>query len=229
MANALGIVNAFVAVLPAGALFFLAYGRYDGSFRDQTVFLHFMGGLLLGGLLGFATLATYATGAILVHVLLPPLLYPVAILSIQNRRKWQGDRHAVFNAGAMGLGVAAMVSFSFLYVVVTDLTPARVGQGVLLATSMAFLLFGLGLLVGDAVRRKSPFRSVFVGAAILLAPAVFLEEYFREQAWLWLVLLVASGAVFAYAANQKLLPEGLEEDGRRERRRRRKGERSLPP
>lgn len=217
--DSLSILRPLVALLPAGLLFFLSYGRYDGAFRDQTVFLHFMGGLLLGGFLGFVILVLYSTNAALVQVLLPALLFPISITSIANRRKWQAEPHAVFNGGAIGLGAAVTVSLSFVYVIVTVLDWAAVGQALALATALAGLLLGIGLLSGDAVRRKKPFRGALMGSAILLAPAVFLEEFFQSSAWLWLVLLVVYGLVFGIAAQKRLLPQGLSDESRRERRR----------
>jgi uncharacterized membrane protein len=225
MVNALSLVNALVAILPAGVVFFTAYGRYDGHFRDQTVFLHFMGGLLMGGLLGFLTLLLYAIDAPLLQVVFPALLYPVALVAVANRKKWQGERHAVFNGGALGLGVAVMMAFSLLFARVTELTADRVGQGLLLSVSLAGLFFGLGLLAGDGARRKKPFRVALLGTAILIAPVVFLEEFFRSGAWLWVILLAAYGAILAVAAERKLFVEGLDEDARRKRRRARRGAR----
>src|SRR5688500_3124262 len=112
MVNWVPIVAASMAAIPAAGVFFAAYGRYDGTFRDNVVFLYFIGGLVLGGLLGFLTLLLYGTTATLVQVAGVALLYPISLVAAVNRRKWQGQRHAVFNGGAAGLGTAVMLSFS---------------------------------------------------------------------------------------------------------------------
>lgn len=225
LANPLSLVNALVAMLPAATIFFLAYGRYDGHFRDQTVFLHFIGGLILGGLLGAATLLLYSIDAALLQLLFPALLYPVALVSVVNRRAWQGERHAVFNGGALGLGVAVMMAFSLLFARIQVLAWDTVGQGLLLSVGLAALFFALGLLMGDGVRRKRPFRVAIMGTAILFAPALFLEEFFRSGAWIWVLLLATYAGIFAFAANRRLLIQGLSDESRKVRRRERRARR----
>lgn len=210
---------AFLAVIPVGAVFFLAYGRYDGAFRDNVVFLYFMGGLLMGAFLGIVTLFALNLGALII-VLILALFYPIALVAGVNRRKWQGERHAVFNGGAFGLGAALMLSFTLLFRAFPTLSVNVVAQGVLLSLGIATLFFGLGLLAGNAVRVKKQLRIALMGTAILVAPAVFLEEYMKSKAWLWLVLLVAYGLIFAIGAERKLLIEGVEPEDRKSRRRR---------
>lgn len=222
LADPQSIVNALVAVLPAGVIFFVAYGRYDGAFRDQTVFLHFIGGMLLGAFLGFLTLLLYSIDAPLLQVLFPALLYPLAIVSVVNRKAWQGERHAIFNGGAVGLGVSVMMGFSLIFALRAGMSAAAVGQTLLLATGLAGILFGLGLLVGDAVRRKKPFRAAIMGTAILIAPSVILVELFQSRYLLWGILLAVYGMVFAIAAERRLLAQGISDEARRERRRRRR-------
>lgn len=210
---------AFLAVIPVGAVFFLAYGRYDGAFRDNVVFLYFMGGLLMGAFLGIVTLFALNLGALII-VLILALFYPIALVAGVNRRKWQGERHAVFNGGAFGLGAALMLSFTLLFRAFPTLSVTVIAQGVLLSLGIATLFFGLGLLAGNAVRMKKQLRVALMGTAILLAPAVFLEEYMKSKAWLWLALLVAYGLIFAVAAERRLLIEGVEPEDRKSRRRR---------
>lgn len=255
MVNWVPIVSATAAALPAAAIFFVAYGRYDGAFRDNVVFLYFMGGLLMGGFLGLATIFLFGSNAPLLQVVGIALLYPIALVAVANRRKWQGDRHAVFNGGAAGLGAAVMLSFSVLYTLlarpmqvaqaaanqaVRDATgdakavapavdsvpyafdPQVLPGGVVLAIALAGLMFGLGLLAGNAVRVKKQIRIALLGTATFLAPAIFLEEYLRSRAWLWVVLLLAYGAVFGIGAERRLLVEGIEPEMRKRMRRRKR-------
>ena len=226
MAQLVTLANAILAVLPPAAVFFLAYGRYDGAFRDNVVFIYFIGGLLMGGLLGFISLIALGSGiGALVLVLLLALFYPIAVVAGINRRKWQGERHAVFNGGAFGLGIAVMLGFTFLYWLSTN-TAAHAGfrvdtglRGLALGATLAGLFFGMGLLAGDAVRRRVQLRTALLGTAVLIAPSVFLVEYFTSQAWLWLVLLLAYSAIFGILAERRLLIQGVEDEARKQRRR----------
>lgn len=253
MVNWIPIVSAALAAIPAAAIFFVAYGRYDGSFQDRSVFLFFIGGLILGGFLGFLALFMLNVLQPLVQVIGLALLLPIGIVAAINRRKWQGERHAIFNGGAAGLGVAVMMGFSFLYfraqrpyaaaqaeaqrmweaagnanaapaidTVAYAFNGTILLQGILLAIGLAGIFFGVGLLAGDGVRRKKQFQAAFLGTATLLAPVIFLEEYFRGGLTFWTALLAAYGAIFAFAAERRLLIEGVEENARKQRRRARR-------
>lgn len=258
MADFVTLADAVIAVVPAAALFFAAYGRYDGMFRDNVVFLHFIGGLLVGGLLGVVSLFAFsAVDAPLITVVIVALFYPITLVLGINRRKWQGERHAVFNGGALGLGAAVMVSLSILYkqtLTLRALAPGVLGitalpdgtfrpedadairayvnaqfwtapnlaQDLLLAAAFAGVLFGLGLLAGDGVRRRKAIPTALLGTAIVLPVAVFLEEYVQGRVWLWVGLMLAYGAVFAILAERRLFIEGISEDDRKALRRRKR-------
>lgn len=267
LVNWVPLIAAALAALPAGIVFFVAYGRYDGAFRDNVVFIYFIGGLAVGGFLGLFSLVLFGANAVLISILGVALLYPITLVLAINRRKWQGERHAVFNGGAAGLGAAVMMGMAFIYSKMqaplaaaqaaadaaqraknetdasgffittappVDSTPYAFNgsldvQAILLAIALAGIMFGLGLLAGDAVRRKKQIRVALTGTAILIAPAVFLEEYWNSAAlnsppWLWLVLLVVYGSIFGIAAERKLLVLGVTDDERRQRRRRARAE-----
>lgn len=228
MAQLLTLANAVVAVLPAAAVFFWAYGRYDGMFRDNVVFLYFIGGLLMGGFLGFMTLLAYSSLGALVAIVLIMVLLPMGLTAGIDRRKWQGERHAIFNGGAFGLGVSVMFAFSLLFYAYRSFSWIGLGQGLLVATGLAGLFFGLGLLAGNGVRLRTQFRLAFLGMAIVLAPVVFLGQIVSElvtgHAWLFPALLALYGAIVGVAAERRLLIEGIAPDSRKERRRRQRAE-----
>lgn len=220
MVDVVSLVMAFIAIIPVGTIFFLAYGRYDGTFRDNVVFLYFMGGLGVGAVLGVFTLFALNLGAFLTLLSLA-LFYPIALVAAINRRKWQGERHAVFNGGALGLGASLMLAFTLLFRYNRELDASIVGRSILLSLGLAALFFGMGLMAGNAVRLKRQFRVSLLGTAILVPPIVILLEYLKgEQAWLWVVLLAAYGSILAVAIERKLLLEGVEPDMRKKMRRR---------
>lgn len=174
-----GLLYAVLAVLPPAAVFFAAYGKYDGAFRDNVVFLYFLGGLGMGFVLGFLSIVALGGLAPLMTVILLAALYPVSLVVGINRRKWQGERHAVFNGGAFGLGVSLMLGFTFLYVLFArrGITASNAMQALLLCVGVAGVLFGLGLLAGNGVRLRTPFRGALLGSALLLVPAIFLVSF----------------------------------------------------
>ncbi|HVM44584.1 MAG TPA: hypothetical protein VM582_01515, partial [Candidatus Thermoplasmatota archaeon] len=200
-----------------------AYGRYDGTFRDNVVFLYFIGGMAMGALLGFLSLLSFVVlQNQLIAVVLIALLLPIAVTVGINRRKWQGERHAVFNGGAFGLGIAVMMAFTYLYRFHLDVDWPTIVRSLLLAAGFAGLFFGLGLLAGNSVRLRKPLRFAFLGTAIILAPVIFLGVYTQQQLWTFPALIAAYGGVFAFAAERRILIEGVTDEARKMRRRRRR-------
>jgi len=219
LANPLPLVTALVAILPAGALFFFAYGRYDGLFRDNVVFLFFVGGLLLGAFLSLFAVYMSVFG-LLYFVTLVPLLYAVALVAALNRRKWQGERHSVFNGGALGLGVASMTSFAFVYRgLSSDLTALALASWTLAATGAAAALLAAGLALGQGVAERRPFRATFAVALPLAAFFVVLSEFLLSRALLWAVAALVMGGVGFGFAFARLMPRGVEPGRLRARRR----------
>src|ERR1051326_8520479 len=118
----LGVAKGVVTLVPAALALYYAYNRYDGKFRDNVIFLFFIGGLLVG--MAVALFGLYLLGAApILYVIGMPFVDALAMAALLNRRKWQGQLHAIFNAGTLALGVAVTVAFGFAYLVVHDLSP----------------------------------------------------------------------------------------------------------
>ncbi len=228
MVEPVRLVTGILAIVPAGALFFVAYGRYDGLFHDRIVFLHFIGGLLLGAFLAvFALIAGVAVPRGLqrtaLFVLLTPLLYAIAPAAILNRRKWQGDAHSVFNGGALGLGVATMTTFAFAFKALEGgLDWVLVGAWTAMSLALAGAAFAVGLLLGAGVAARRPFRAAFAAAALNVVTFEVLNEYLQSRALLWPAIAVALGLAAFGVALARVMPRGVTDEAWRHRRRRRR-------
>lgn len=221
MLNWAGVVAGTIAILPAGLVMFVSYGRYDGLFRDNVVFLNFIGGMLLGLLLGAVLRLTFFYASAETGFILVAALLPLVMTAFLNRRKWRRERHAVFNGGAMGIGTAAMLVFTLWrpeFETLGWVASVRLLVGALGATGV---LGFLGLYVGDGVRTQTPIRHAALGAVptALLAFLLFEFLYGPEKAWLWGALALALGTALYAHAVRKLLPEGVTEADRKRQRR----------
>lgn len=219
--NWAGIVAGTLAILPAGLVMFVSYGRYDGMFRDNVVFLNFIGGMVLGLVVGAFLRLTFLYAAPEIWFILVASLVPLVMTSFLNRRRWRGERHAIFNGGAMGIGGAAMTVFTLWRPEFETLawTPSiRLVLGAVAATGV---LGAVGLLLGRAVLQRRPIRQAGLGA-LAVAPLAFLLFEFLygpEKAWLWGALAVSyGGALYAYAVS-RVLPLGVSDDDRKRLRR----------
>lgn len=216
MFNWPGILASTGAILPAIAVLFLSYGRYDGMFRDNIVFLNLIGGMALGFLTGVFLLYS---GSPLLFVIGAAVLVPLFATVVVNRRKWQGQRHAIFNAGALGAGAAATVTLLLwrdrVPTVAADplLRLAAGGVAITLALTAATFLVGAGVL------DKRPFRGFALGALAALPAAFFLEEFLNSNQALWGVLGVAYGGVVYAYTTRTVLPRGVSDEDRKRVRR----------
>lgn len=247
MLNWPGILASTGAIVPAGLVLFVSYGRYDGCFRDNVVFLNFIGGLLVGlfgGVfllfVGSGVVAADAAGAPrvsapseIVFIATFALLVPVLVTAIVNRRKWQGERHAVFNGGALGAGAGATTTLLLWRDRVPEVAFLPLLDLLLWGTALTLVFTVAGFIVGAAVLDRRPFRGLALAAVVAAPVGFFLIESFVARAlgggaWVWILLALAFGAaVYAWAAT-RLLPRGVsEEDRRRVRRFRRR--RDLAP
>lgn len=220
MTNPIPLATAVIAIVPVGALFFFAYGRYDGLFRDNVVFLFFMGGLLAGGFLSlFAVYMALFVPILLVTLV--PVLYAIVPASFVNRRKWQGERHSVFNGGAMGLGIATMTSFAFTFRALSGgLDPAVAAAWTAGSIGLAGAGYAMGVLIGAAVADRRVFRGVLLAALVMLATFAPLSEYQLSRHPFWIGALALVGiAAFGFTF-VRVMPRGVESGARRRARRR---------
>lgn len=211
------IFGGLLVLAPAGLVLVASYGRFDGLFRDNVVFLNLMGGMALGAVAGafLLFLAGSELGFLFGFALLPPL----SVLAVANRRKWQGVPHAVFNAGALGTGAGVMTALVLARDRLRADAPGAALELLAFACAVTLLGAAVGWGLGVGVLRRRPFRAAAL-AAVASAPMGFLAyEFLVGRARVWLVAAVLL-AVAAYVwADRVLLPFGLGEEERRRRSR----------
>lgn len=213
------IVGSILVLAPAAGVLAWSYGRYDGSFRDNVVFLHLTGGMALGLVVAIILSFLPAEPAFLVAFSVLPA---VAIGAAANRRKWQGIPHAVFNGGALGLGCLLMTAFVLLRDRFEAIAWTPALRVLVVATVLVLLGAALGWHVGAGVLARTPFRGIGRAIVIALPGGFFVYEFLFGEAWLWAVLgLLYAGGVYAHA-DRTVLPRGVGENERRKRRRERR-------
>lgn len=235
LAGVAGIVPAFLIML-------WSYAPYDGHFKDNILFLHFMAGIFGGMVLVlfenllrfFPQWGPYQLIALV--VLGYPLLEQLLKLVVLNRRSVQGDRAAAFYGGAFGLGFGTMavLFMSQRAIPLTGLTSleavfaAPANLLYLVTVGLAFLLlhFATGAIVGDGVRTRK-LRPRLLQAIAALIPLQFLAFQFTAalsfgragEALIYLPLMLAYAGAVAWWADATLLPQALPPNAQRARRR----------
>lgn len=240
------LAGGIIAIVPPLALLMFSYSPYDGHFKDNVLFLFFMGGLFGGMGLAFLELllrlpqgTPYYTLAMV--VLGYPVLEQTLKLVALNRKKYQGERTTIFYGGALGLGLATMlvlVKSQAPYEVPLRALPlgepGNVCTGglhfapflVVVGVSLALVQFATGLLLGEGVRARALRRALplAIGAGVplqLLAYQFTAHLSFCRvtEGLLYLPLMLAYAGALGWWAHTRLLPRALPPDARRKRRR----------
>jgi hypothetical protein len=249
------LLGGIVAIVPAFAVLFLAYHGYEGAFKDNVLFLFFMAGLFSGVVLLLLEAFLLLPGvrsiafALAMGALGVPALEQMLKAAALNRRKYQGDRAAVYYGGAFGVGFATMAALLrsqsdlplALFAARGELLPGALSLAAL-SVALAALHFAAGVMVGVGVaERQLPRR--LAASIVAFAPfQVLVVLYLRgcsvpgnpfslvladcQHALLALALAYAL-AVGVWAA-RALLPRGLDPNARRERRRLLKRKQAAP-
>ncbi|MHB8605433.1 MAG: hypothetical protein ACYDCK_09275 [Thermoplasmatota archaeon] len=227
------LIVGVLALGPAAATLFLSYARYDGHFKDQTIFLFFLGGFALGMLLAILDLLLLSTTegivALIVFGIGAAVAHSAAATAALNRKKWQGERHALFNGGALGCGISSVAMLGFATKTLGDpIVPGAAIALLLMSIGYAGTHFALGVLIGNGVAARTPFWSLTLGALGVVPLTLLLLEYWHTPPPLagfgtpqifwgaWAALYGVGGFVLAAT---RWLPNGVTPEARSQMRR----------
>lgn len=234
------VLGGLAAIIPALLILLASYAPYDGHFRDNVLFLFFMGGLFAGMATAlFETLLLLPRESLYVAAMVLfgfPLLEQLLKLLVLNRRKYQGERASIFYGGSFGLGFGVMAVLFKSQRDVPLLQYADPGQLLVapgralefIALGLALLLahFATGIVVGDGVRSRNLPRALGLAVLVVVPVQFFAFEFveglrrgLEQEGLVWLVLILAYAVPLAWWAHARLLPRALPPDAQRKRRR----------
>ncbi|HVL88069.1 MAG TPA: hypothetical protein VM681_08730 [Candidatus Thermoplasmatota archaeon] len=224
------VLAGLLGIVPAFGILVLAYGRYDGKFRDETMFLLFMAGLFAGFPVGLVEAwLFYALVVLLGFPLFEQLLKTVVL----NLRRYQGQATMRFYGGSFGLGLGTILVFvpaalllrqRGLYADLGGVVADPIPLLALLAMGVGTLLmhFATGIVIGEGVAVGKPFRGAAFAIAAALPHQVLWYEFFagaRDPAGgvslLWPAVALAYGLVLTRHVLRNVLPNALPPGERR--------------
>jgi len=240
------VLGGVIAIVPAFAVLYVAYQGYEGRFKDNILFVHFMFGIFGGMVLLLLEALILLPGArdfwfaLGMSALGVPALEQLFKTMVLNRRSNQEQLPTIYYGGALGVGFATMAVLLksqgdlplWLFEQRGEMVAGTLAL-VLLAIGLTLLHFATGVMVGVGVAEKKLVARV-VPSILVWAPFnALLVLYLRgcstpgnpssfvlgdcQQAYLLLAVVYAVG-IGAWAT-LKLLPLGLDPNARRERRR----------
>ncbi|MHB8584578.1 MAG: hypothetical protein ACYDDF_01890 [Thermoplasmatota archaeon] len=213
--------SGLAAFLPGLAAIFILYAPYDGSFKDNVIFLWFLGGLLLGTALGVLEAWVLFVSPLL-YVLGGSLIEQGTKLAFLNQRRYHGERQSVWNGGAFGAGVGTMIALVAAdQIMGKTFTLPALGYVIAVAVGIGFVQVATGLGLGAAVLREEPFRALLV-TVLGTIPATLLVLASRSALLrdpVFALLLVGYGIAALWYARRAWLPQGASPDDARRMRR----------
>jgi hypothetical protein len=235
------LLGGILGLVPALLILLASYAPYDGRFKDNVLFLFFMGGVFSGMAVAlFEALLKIPRGDTLylpIVVLLGfPILEQLLKLLVLNRRAHQGQRETVFYGGAFGLGFASMAVLSASQRDVPLLPYREIGavlreplrgiEFLVVAFTLLLAHFATGIVVGDGVRSRKLGESTGL-AVVALIPVQFLVFEFsagvlagrESEGLIYLPLMLAYAVGLAWWAHSRVLPRALPPEDQRKRRR----------
>lgn len=222
IAGIIGIVPAFVVLMTA-------YHRYDGKFRDETLFLLFMAGLFLG--LPVAMLEAFLFLP-LVFVFGFPAFEQMLKTVILNLPRFHDQPLMRFYGGSMGLGLGAMIVFVLAARIFLDTgryadlgglgaDPAAALLLTMAGAGILLLQLATGIVIGEGVAKNAPFYAAAKAIVLSLPGQALLFEFLavlRVEGTLfppYPALMLLYGAVVAWYVVRHVLPNALPPGERR--------------
>jgi len=214
----------FLGIIPALILLYFGLKGYEGHYKDKTVFLTFVIGIILGFAAAFVQSLTIA--GVIIYIILLAFFDQLLKTIVLNIGRFQEKRESTIYGLTLGLGFGSAFT-PFLIIAVSSLITSDIYVLSLLALgSLGIILFhgatgtyiGYGIYAGKltkhlltAIILQLPFNFM-IGLAIMYSK----PETLNEQIGL-VTGIVLYGAVVFYYMLKKIMPQILETSKRRKR------------
>ncbi|MEA3458734.1 MAG: protease PrsW [Candidatus Thermoplasmatota archaeon] len=205
----------FLGIIPALVLLYISLKGYEGIYKEKTIFITFILGIIVGVVSIIIEYLTLAIG--MLSIILFPILEQMFKTMILNLRRLQGKRETTVYGLSLGVGFGSV--FIPYYIIITTLSQT----GDLYTISSAFLgslgillLHGsTGVAVGYGVY-SSKLPKYFIISILLYLPVFILYSGLISIAYLPIGLL-PYGIVVYWFVTSKIMPQILNRDQRRKR------------
>jgi len=182
----------FLGIIPALVLLYISLKGYEGIYKEKTVFITFIVGILVGAVSIIIEYLTLGIG--ILSIILFPILEQISKTMILNIKRFQDKRETTIYGLSLGVGFGSV--FIPYYIIIT--TPTQTGD--LYTISSAFLgSLGILLLHGST--------GVTLGYGVYSSK---LPKYFIISILLYLpVFIFYSGLINIVYLPIGLLPYGV--------------------
>ena len=212
----------FLGIIPALLILYIALKGFEGQYKEKTVFLVFVVGLILGFIAAFAR--SFILAGQLIYIALLAVFEQLFKTIVLNIGRFQGKRETVIYGLTLGLGFGAVFTPYIIISVSAFLTNA-LALGVIALGSLGIVFFhgATGAYIGYGIY-QGKLMTFLIQAILVQIPFSFLvdlmvvssNESLTVELGLALVL-VAYGAVIYWIMAKRIMSLLLMEGQRRKR------------
>jgi hypothetical protein len=216
MNNFIPQTSLFIGIIPALIILYIGLKGYEGHFKDKTIFLTFIVGIILGFIAAVIELFTRGIGLI-IYIILFPVLEQLSKTIVLNLGRFQEKQETTIYGLSLGLGFGSVF------------TPAAIIMGNFQEINIAFIAaiigsFGIilfhaasGAIIGYGVysHKLSTYLTFAILLQIPITTVIGVTNLFNIS-YLQISLVVYGIIVYWYAI-KKIMPRILQESQRRKR------------
>lgn len=197
-----------LGIIPALILLYFSLKGYEDYYKDKTIFLTFIIGIIIGFISAVAELVTFSVG--ILYVILFPIFEQLFKTIVLNVRRLQEKQETVIYGLCLGLGFGSV--FTPVSIIIANIaTEETVSLISILIGSIGIILFhgATGTLIGYGVYSKqlTKYLSIAIISQFVITSFVFISTYSKHEE-LQIVLVIYGIALYLYA-NQKIMPRIL--------------------
>ncbi|MDH7517373.1 MAG: protease PrsW [Candidatus Thermoplasmatota archaeon] len=206
----------FLGVIPALLLLFISLKGFEGFFKEKTMFIFFIAGIVTGFISAVIEILTSNVG--IYYLFLFPILEQVFKTMILNIGRFQGKRETTIYGLTLGLGFGSIftpVSILFSNVQTTD----YLLFGLVLFGAIGIILFqgATGAIIGYGIYdgKLSKYLLFVILLHLPVTIVIFVTNFYRVG--YLQISLVAYGLFLYWYATKKIMPRILLQSQRRKR------------
>ena len=215
----------FLGIIPALFFLYIALKGYEGYYKDKTIFLTFITGIILGILAAIIRLLIKPLPLMIIFIILFAFFEQLLKTIVLNLGRLQFKKETTIYGLTLGLGFGS--SFTPFLVIAGSLSGQSSTTFLTLVAfgSFGFILFhaASGCLIGYGVFSGKMTKYLFI-AIILQIPFNAISDLTRIDIifnsyyyLLYKAAIVIYGAIFFVYAIKKVMPKILNENERRKR------------
>lgn len=198
----------FLGIIPALVLIFISLKGYEGYYKDKTIFLTFIVGIIIGFIAAIIELTTITAG--LIVIILYPLVEQVLKTMVLNIGRMQNKKETTIYGLTLGLGFGSIFTPVSLIAANIQIADAIVIASVLTGSVGIILFHGAtGIVIGYGVYKRKLFKYL-IFAIILHLPITgwfFITSYFDIENLQ--IYLIVYGVILYWYATKKIMPKIL--------------------